>query len=154
MNLYSGSNGTSTVNLHPLLSHLDIVPTYKSAIEDLSENIQNTQAKAICASLEASGKGPAIPFIPLCTVEEQLVARSHRTWCVSNIDLLASISILMWKLWAFVSDAEVKASEVRALNRLNILKYSIMIPNAFLWQCLTIINVLLLKCKFLPNKIC
>jgi cation transport regulator ChaC len=131
VNLNSGSSGTSTVNVHSLLSRLNIAPAHKSAIEDLSESIQNTQAEATRASLEASGRGSAIPFIPPRALEEQLASRSHRTWCVSNINLLAPISIPMWQLWASLSDAEVKASEDRALNRVGLLKDPIMIPNAF-----------------------
>jgi hypothetical protein len=131
VDLNSGSSGTSTVTLHPLLSRINIAPVHKSAIEDLSESIHNTQAEAMRASLEASGRGPAIPFTPARAVEEQLASRSHRTWCVSNINLLAPISIPMWKLWASLSDVEVKASEDKALNRLDLLKDPIMIPNAF-----------------------
>jgi hypothetical protein len=131
VDLNSGSSGTSTVILHPLLSRINIALVHKSAIEDLSESIQNTQAEAMRASLEASGRGPAIPFTPARAVEEQLASRSHRTWCVSNINLLAPISIPMWKLWASLSDVEVKASKDKALNRLDLLKDPIMIPNAF-----------------------
>ena len=42
VNLNSGSSRTSIVNVHPLLSRLNITPAHKTAIEDLSENIQNT----------------------------------------------------------------------------------------------------------------
>jgi hypothetical protein len=50
---------------------------------------------------------------------------------VSNINLLAPISIPMWKLWASLSDTEIKVSEDRALSRVGLLKDPIMIPNAF-----------------------
>jgi hypothetical protein len=42
VNLNSGSSGTSTVTLYPLLSRINITPAYKSATEDLSQSIQNT----------------------------------------------------------------------------------------------------------------
>jgi hypothetical protein len=76
-------------------------------------------------------KGPAILFTLLRVVEEQLALSSHRTWCISNINLLAPISISMWKLWAFLFDVEVKASEDKALSHTKLLKDPIMIPNAF-----------------------
>jgi hypothetical protein len=37
----------------------------------------------------------------------------------------------MWKLWAFLFDVEVKASEDKALSHTKLLKDPIMIPNAF-----------------------
>ena len=81
--------------------------------------------------MEASGKTPTIPFTPARAVEEQLAIHSHRTWCMSNINLLAPISVPMWKLWASLSDAKIKASEDIALSRIGLLKDPILLPNAF-----------------------
>jgi hypothetical protein len=50
--------------LHPLLAKLNIAPAHKAAIEDFSENILTTQSEKDLASLESTGKGPAIPFLP------------------------------------------------------------------------------------------
>jgi hypothetical protein len=64
----------------------------------LSKTIQHTQLEVERMALEASGKGPAIPFLPCRAVEEQLSLKAHRTWCLSNINLLALITVAMWKM--------------------------------------------------------
>jgi hypothetical protein len=117
--------------LHPLLSKLNIAPAHKAAIEDFSENILTTQSEKDLASLENAGKGPAIPFLPSRVVEEQLASRSHRTWCLKNINLLAPISLSMWKIWADISDSEVAACEERALSCVGLLKEPQEMVNAF-----------------------
>lgn len=116
---------------HPLLSRLKLAPAHKSALEDLSESIQSTQAEAARVQLEATGRGPAIPFLPPRAVEEQLSTRSHRTWCINNINLLAPITTSMWKMWAFLSDIDVKRCEDKALSREGLLREPVIIPNAF-----------------------
>lgn len=124
-------DGTVSTPLNPLLSRMNIDAAHKAAIEDLTECIQNSQAETERAALEASGKGPSIPFLPPRAVEEQLGNRNHRTWCLSNINFLAPISIPMWKTWAFISDDEVKACEGKALSYEGLLKEGVLIPNAF-----------------------
>jgi hypothetical protein len=37
-------------------------------------------------------------------VEEQLVNKGYRVWALGNINLLAPISIPMWKLWGNMSN--------------------------------------------------
>ena len=93
-------------NLHLLLVRLNILVAHKAAIEDFSENIHTTQSKMDMASLEVIGKGLAIPFLPECVVEEQLASHSYRMWCLKNIDLLAPISLSMWKIWVDISDSK------------------------------------------------
>ena len=83
---------------HPLLSKLKLAPAHKSALDDLSESIHSTYAESARAQLEAIGRGPAIPFLLPRAVEEQLSNRSHRTWCINNINLLAPITTSMWKM--------------------------------------------------------
>jgi hypothetical protein len=68
------------------------------------------------ASQDTTNRGPAIPFLPARMVEVRLNSRSHHTWCLNNINLLAPIPISVWKVWANLSDGVVKACEDKALN--------------------------------------
>jgi hypothetical protein len=47
------SNTEIPIQLHPFLSCLKLAPIHESAIKDLFENIQNTQAETTRAQLEA-----------------------------------------------------------------------------------------------------
>jgi hypothetical protein len=84
--------------MHPLLNRLNIEQAHKAAIEELSESITYTQTEANRAALEATSRGPAIPFLPARAVEDLLNTRSHCTWCLSNINLMAPITIPLWKI--------------------------------------------------------
>jgi hypothetical protein len=111
------SRGDDAVNvLHPILGRLNIPQGQKAAIEDYSETIQTTQMEQEIASQDSTNRGPAIPFLPAQTVEVRLNSRSHRTWCLNNINLLAPIPISVWKVWANLSNGVVKACEDKALN--------------------------------------
>jgi hypothetical protein len=83
------------------------------------------------ASFEAAKKGHAIPFLPECAVEEQLASHSHRTWCLKNINLLAPISLSMWKIWTDISDSKAAAYEERALSCMGMFKEPQVMANAF-----------------------
>lgn len=65
------STAAASPSLHPLLKWFNISRMHQAALEDLSESIQQTQFETERAALEASGKGPAIPFLPPRAVEEQ-----------------------------------------------------------------------------------
>ena len=65
--------------LHPMVGRLNIPAAHKAAIEDYGDSIQSSQMEYELASLDASGKGPAIPFLPPRTVEVRLNVRSYRT---------------------------------------------------------------------------
>ena len=120
-------------NLHPLLARLNIPVAHKAVLEDFLENIHTTQSEMDMASLEVVEKSPIIPFLPSRAIEEQLASRSHRTWCLKNINLLAPICLSMWKIWADISDSEATACEERALNCMgNMLKEPQVMANAFL----------------------
>jgi hypothetical protein len=119
------------MSLHPLLKRLNIEQAHYAVLEDLSETIQHTQLEAERMALEASGKGPAIPFLPCRAVEDHLALKAYNTWCLSNINLLAPITVAMWKMWVNLSDSEVKVAEERALHRWNLMKEPFMIPHAF-----------------------
>jgi hypothetical protein len=85
---------------------LNIPVAHKAAIKDFSENIHTTQSEMDMASLEAAGKGPAIPFLPERIVEEQLASRSHRTW----------------KIWTDIPDFEATACKEQALSCMGMFK--------------------------------
>jgi hypothetical protein len=136
----------SVVTTHPILNKLNIPNAEKAAIEDYSESIQNTQIEMELASQETVGKGPAIPFLPPHTVEVCLNTKSHRTWCLNNINLMAPIPASVWKVWANLSEAEIRACEDKALTVSSSLSEGQAIPNAFPlalydhYKCTTILD--------------
>ena len=85
---------------HPILGCLNIPKAHKAAIEDYSDSIQSSQIECELASQETTGKGPAIPLVPHRIVEIRLGSRSHRTWCLSNVNLLAPLPASIWRIWA------------------------------------------------------
>jgi hypothetical protein len=117
--------------IHPMLSKLNIPEAQKAAIEDYGDSIQSSQLESKLASLDAAGKGPAIPFVPYRIVEIRLNSQSHRTWCLSNINLLAPIPTLVWKIWANLTDNDVKACEDKAVNVGSFSIEGQLIANAF-----------------------
>jgi hypothetical protein len=82
---------------HPILEWLNILVAQKVAIEDYGESIQNLQIETKLASQDTTGKGSAISFLPPRILEVKLNTRSHCTWCLSNINLLAPILVSVWK---------------------------------------------------------
>jgi hypothetical protein len=124
----AADSGTS---LHPILGRLNIPHAHQAALEDFGECIQSTQMDQEMASHDSSGKGPAIPFLPPRTVEIRLNARSHRTWCLNNINLLAPIPTSVWKIWANLSDSEVKTCEDKALSSASQAVEAGTVANAF-----------------------
>ena len=99
-----------------MVGRLNIPHAHKAAIEDYGDCIQSSQMETEIASLDASSKGPTIPLLPPRTVEVCLNSRSHRTWCLNNINLLAPIPPTMWKVWGNLSDVEMKACEDKAVH--------------------------------------
>jgi hypothetical protein len=114
-----------------MLGKLNIPDFQKAAIEDYGDSIQSSQQESELASLDAVGKGPAIPFMPHRVVEIRLNSRSHRTWCLSNINLLALIPTSVWKIWANLTDSEIKTYEDKAINIGSFAIEGQLIPNAF-----------------------
>ena len=84
--------------IHPMLSKLNIPEAHKAAIEDYGDSIQSSQLESELASLDSTRKGLAIPFVSHRIVEIRLNSRSHRTWCLNNINLLAPIPTSVWKI--------------------------------------------------------
>jgi hypothetical protein len=126
------TKATEPLNVsHPMVDRLNILDAHKAAIEDYGDSIQSSQLESELASLDASSKGPAIPFLPRRTVEVRLSSNSHRTWCLNNINLLAPIPISVWKLWANLSDADVRICEEKALHSTSAMVEGHAIINAF-----------------------
>ena len=71
-----GTN-SSPFTLRPLHNCMDIVQAHKVTIEELLESITYIQTEANHAILEASGRGLAIPFLPVQVIEDQLNTKSH-----------------------------------------------------------------------------
>jgi hypothetical protein len=117
--------------LHPMVGRLNIPHAHKAAIEDYEDSIQSSQMESELASLDASGKGPDIPFLPPRTVEVRLNTRSHRTWCLNNINLLAPIPLAVWKVWGNLSEGDMKSCEKKAVNSSSPLIQGHAIANAF-----------------------
>jgi hypothetical protein len=123
---------TDSINsTHPMLARLNILDAQKAAIEDYGESIQSTQMENELSSQDNAGRGPAIPFVPARTVEVRLNNRSHRTWCLQNINLLAPIPAFAWRIWANLTENEVKSCEDKARTMNSSLPKGIAIANAF-----------------------
>jgi hypothetical protein len=90
----AASSAKDTIaTMHPILGRLNIPQAKKAAIEDYSETIQITQIENVLALQDANNRGPAIRFLHPRIVEVRLNNRSHCTWCLHNINLLAPIHI-------------------------------------------------------------
>jgi hypothetical protein len=123
---------TDSINsMHPMLARLNIPDAQKAAIEDYGESIQSTQMENELSSQDNAGRGHAIPFVPARTIEVRLNNRSHRTWCLQNINLLAPILAFAWRIWANLTENEVKSCEDKALTMNSSLHEGIAIANAF-----------------------
>ena len=116
---------------HPLLNGIETLPGQAAALEDLASSIMNSWEEKATALLVASGKGPVVPLTPVRTVEEMVSHKDHHCWGLRNINLLAPISIPMWKTWANVSTEEVEVLKTNAVYKTRILKDGVDIPNAF-----------------------
>lgn len=114
-------SGQSTSVNHPFLGGLNIEPAQKAALEDLVETIQSSQAEKDLALLMASGKGPVAPLTPACSIEALVASKAHRCWGLSNINLLAPISVPMWRTWTNMQATEIEALKANAIHGTGIL---------------------------------
>ena len=113
---------SSTSPSHTLMNGLKIAPAHKAALEDLATAIHLSQEEKANALLVASGKGPVVPLLPPRSVKDQVALKAHRCWALSNINLLAPISIPMWQAWANLSSKEVESLKSNAVNNVGMLK--------------------------------
>lgn len=124
-------SGTSPITLHPLMKGLVVDPLQKAAIEELASSIQSSQLEADMAVLISSGKGPTVPIIPNRTVEFMVGSKEFKCWALPNINLLAPITIPMWKMWANVQSEEMEALKMHAVYNTGHLREGHTIPGAF-----------------------
>lgn len=124
------SGPSSAVN-HPFLSGLNVDPAQKAVLDDLAENIQTSQTEKDLALLMASGKGPVVPFTPARTIEVQVASKMHQCWGLTNINLIAPISIPMWRTWTNMSQEEVYTLRINAIQGTGLLREGQPIPGAF-----------------------
>ena len=117
--------------LHPMVGRLNIPDTHKAAIEDYRDSIQSSQMESELVLLDAFGKGPTIPFLPPHIVEVHSNSRSHRTWCINNINLLAPIPPALWKIWENLLEADMKSYEDKVVNSSSLVSQGHTIANAF-----------------------
>jgi hypothetical protein len=103
---------------HPLLAKMKISTTDLNALEDFSEVIQSSLVEKHINTMVAS-KGPLVPIKPSRSVELLVADFQHRMWAVGNTNLLAPISIPMWKAWVGLSKNEVESYKKQAMNKIN-----------------------------------
>lgn len=130
-NSVSSLSGPSAASNHPFLNGLNVGAAQKAALEDLVENIHTSQTEKDLALLLATGKGPVVPFTPSRSVEALVATKAHRCWGLTNINLLAPISVPMWRTWTNMSPVEVETLKSNAINGTGLLREGQPIPGAF-----------------------
>ena len=126
----SDSGNSSSVAAHPLLAKLAIFATDLSDLEDFSDGIQLSQAEKQKNTMVAS-KGPVVPIKPTRSVELLVADYQHRMWAIGNTNLIAPISIPMWKAWAGFTDQEVENCKRQAFNNIGVLRAPMELMHAF-----------------------
>ena len=125
-----GPEAMELTDTHPLIAKLNISAADKSALEDFSEGIQSSQAEKHRNTMVAS-KGPIVPLKPPRCVELLVTDYQHRMWAIGNTNLMAPISIPMWKTWAGFSEQEVDCCKKQALNNIGVLRAPMDLMHAF-----------------------
>lgn len=129
-NNVTGPESLATTESHPLLAKMRISEADKTALEDLREGIQSSQAEKHHDTMVAS-KGPIVPIKPSRNVELLVADFQHRMWAIGNTNLMAPISIPMWKAWVGFSDQEVENCRKQALNNIGVLRAPMDLMHAF-----------------------
>ena len=119
--------GTDT---HPLLAKMKISTSDLNALEDFSEGIQSSHVEKQKNTMVTS-KGPVVPLKPSRSVELLVADFQHRMWAVGNTNLIAPISIPMWKAWAGMSESEVESYKKQAMSNIGVLRAPLDLMHAF-----------------------
>ena len=122
----TGANNT----VHPLLAELKISSLEMAALEDFTEDINSSQTEKDKQTM-VNTRGPLVPVKPPRCVELMVVDYQHQMWAIGNTNMIAPISILMWKTWAGLSDAEVEQCTQHALNNIGVLQALVELLPAF-----------------------
>jgi hypothetical protein len=72
-----------------------------------------------------------VPLKPPRSVELLVTDFQHRMWAIGNTNLMAPISIPMWKAWTGFSDQEVECCKKQALNNIGVLRAPMDLMHAF-----------------------
>ena len=100
---------------HPLLAKLKISNTDMSALEEFSEEIQSSQVEKQKNAMVTNNR-PVVPIKSSRSVEFLVTEFQHRMWAMGNTNLIAPISIPMWKAWAGMTKNEVESCKKQAMN--------------------------------------
>ena len=115
---------------HPLLAKLKISPADMTALEDFSDNIHSSQTEKDKHTLIHT-KGPIVPLKPPRCVELLVTECNHKMWAAGNTNLLAPITIQMWKNWAGLTDLDIENFKKQALNNVGVLRAPLDLLPAF-----------------------
>lgn len=122
------TDSTSTDITHPLLAMLKISSAERSALEDFTNNLNSSQAEK---ETMVNTKGPLVLVKPPRCVKLMVADHQHQMWAVGNTNLLAPISILMWKTWAGLSEVEIEHCKKQTLNNVGVLRAHVDMLPAF-----------------------
>lgn len=125
------TEGTGVNNtVHPLLAKMKISSVEMAALEDFTEDISSSQAEKDKQSM-VNTRGPLVPVKPPRCVELLVAEQQHRMWAIGNTNLMAPISIMMWKTWAGMSDSEIEQCKQQAINNIGVLRAPVDLLPAF-----------------------
>jgi hypothetical protein len=124
------NNTADTDTTHPLLAKMNISSAERSVLEDFTETLSSSQTEKDKQTLVFT-KGPVVPVKPSRCVELLVADHQHRMWAVGNTNLLAPITIPMWKMWAGMSETEVEHCKKQALNNVGVLRAPVDLIPAF-----------------------
>ena len=126
----TGSETDSGNTAHPLLAKLKISNNDLNALEEFSEEIQSSQIEKQKSAM-VTNKGPMVPIKPSRSVELLVADFQHRMWAVGNTNLIAPISIPMWKAWTGMTESEVESCKKQAMSNIGVLRAPIDLMHAF-----------------------
>jgi hypothetical protein len=128
LSLEANNPVATTDNVHPLLAKLKISSAEISALEDFTETLNSSHTEKDKQTLVFT-KGPVVPVKSPRCVELMVTDHHHRMWAIGNTNLLAPITIPMWKTWAEISESELEHCKKQALNNVGVLRAPIdLIP--------------------------
>ena len=126
----ANKDNSANDTIHPLLAKLKVSSMEMVALEDFTEDISSSQAEKKKQTLIHT-KGPMVPVKPPRCVELLAADHQHRMWAIGNTNMMAPISIQMWKTWARLSDAEIEQCKQQALNNIGVLRGPVDLLPAF-----------------------
>lgn len=126
----SNSESGHSNSVHPLLAKLRISPADKTTLEDFSDNIQSSQIEKGNNTL-VNTKGYVVPLkLPRC-IELLIVEYHHKMWATKNTNMLASITVQMWKTRVGLTDGDIDNFKKQVLSNVDVLRAPIDLLPAF-----------------------